>query len=173
MPHYGDLTDASAYHAERGNAAWDTYTPTQQQAALVRASQYVDGRYRWRLSSGRWQSMFRGTKTGGRAQALEWPRTGATDYEGNAIDDDVVPVEVEYATYEAALREAAAPGSLSPDFTASAQVTKEKVGPVEVQYAETMAGDNMTPNRPVIPAIDEIIAPLVFRPYELPAVVTV
>ncbi|WP_420465611.1 DnaT-like ssDNA-binding protein [Panacagrimonas sp.] len=168
--YYGNLTDAAAYHVDRGNAAWDALTSTAQEAALVRASQYIDGRYRWRLMSGRWQSMFRGTKTGGRAQILEWPRTGATDYEGNEIGSTEVPTEVEYATYEAALREAADPGSLSPDYTASAQAIREKVGPVEVQYGEMKATDNTTPNRPVIPLIDEIIAPLVFRPYELPAV---
>jgi hypothetical protein len=169
---YGTVEDADTYHDARANAAW-TGTDEAKQAALVRASQYVDGRYRWRLASGRWQSMFRGAKAGGRAQALEWPRTGATDYEGNEIPDDEVPIEVEHATYEAALRELVAPGSLSPDYTASAQVTKEKVGPVEVQYAESKATDNMAPNRPVIPAIDEIIAPVVFRPYEFPAVTVV
>lgn len=166
---YGTVTDANAYHTARGNTAW-TGSDEVKTAALVRASDYIDGRYRWRLSSGRWQSMFRGTRTAGRDQDNEWPRTGATDYEGSEIPTDEVPIEVENATYEAALRELVEPGSLSPDYTASGQVTKEKVGPVEVQYAESKATDNTLPNRPVIPAIDEIIAPVVFRPYEYPAV---
>ena len=169
---YGTVADANAYHTARGNTAW-TGSDEVKTAALVRASDYIDGRYRWRLSSGRWQSMFRGTRTAGRDQDNEWPRTGATDYEGNEIPVDEVPIEVENATYEAALRELVTPGSLSPDYTSSAQVTKEKVGPVEVQYAEAKATDNLTPNRPVIPAIDEIIAPLIFRPYEFPGVTVV
>lgn len=173
MPeHYGTVDDADEYHTAHGNTAW-TGSDELKTAALVRASAYIDGRYRWRLSSGRWVSMFRGVKTGARAQELEWPRTGATDYEGEEIATDEIPREVEYATYEAALRELVEPGSLSPDYTSASQVTKEKVGPIEVQYAESKATDNMTPNRPVIPEIDEILAPLVYRPYEYPAVVVV
>lgn len=168
MDYYGDLTDAGVYHAARGNSAWAAYTSEQQEAALVRGSDYVDGRYRTRLKSGRWVSLFSGVKTDGRSQAREWPRSGATDYEGNEIADDVVPVEVEYAAYESALREAATPGSLSPDFTPSTQVTQETVGPITVKYAD--GGDSETPNRPVIPAIDEIIAPVLVARYALPGI---
>lgn len=167
---YGTLVDAGTYHTARGNSAWASGSEANRTAALVRATDYIDARYRHRLKSGRWQSMFVGERTAGRSQAHEWPRTGATDYEGNEIDDDVVPVEVEYATYEAALRELAEPGSLSPDFVPSGQVIKEKVGTIEVGYSAPVATDNSTPNRPVIPTIDEIIAPVVFRPSEYPAV---
>src|SRR5690606_22776375 len=142
---YGDISDASAYHVARGNTAWATYTSAQQLAALIRGSDYVDQRYREKLKSGRWVSMFSGAKTGGRNQAREWPRTGATDYEGNEIADDVVPVEVEHAAYEAALREAAAPGSLSPDYVPTERVTQETVGPITVKYAD---GSGSTTNRP-------------------------
>lgn len=166
---YGTIEGADTYHSDRGNTAW-TGADEVKTAALVRASAYIDGRYRWRLKSGRWQSMFRGVRAAGRDQALEWPRTGATDYEGNELPDDEVPDEVIQATYEAAVRELVSSGSLSPDYTAADQVTKEKVGPIEVQYAEAKAGENSLPNRPVVPTIDEIIAPVVFRPYEYPAV---
>lgn len=169
MAIYGTRADADAYHTARGNSGW-TGENAAKDAALERATDYIDGRYRWRLASGRWQSMFRGERTGGRAQDREWPRTGATDYEGNAIADDEVPVEVRNATYEAALRELQTPGSLSPDFVPSGQVVKEKVGPIEVGYAVPQATANSLPNRPVIPAIDEILAPLLFRPADLPAV---
>lgn len=167
---YGDLTEASVYHAERGNAAWGALTAAQQTAALIRGSDYVDQRYREKLKSGRWLSMFSGVKTGGRDQAREWPRTGATDYEGHEIADDVVPVEVERAAYEAALREAVTPGSLSPDFIPGEQVAKEKVGPVEIAYHQPRLRDGIPPNRPVIPAIDEIIAPVLVARYDYPAV---
>ncbi|MAX61556.1 MAG: hypothetical protein CMK46_06970 [Porticoccus sp.] len=170
---YGDLAGADAYHLARANAAWAALTEPAKTAALVRGSDYVDGRYRWRLMSGRWQSMFRGVKTGGRAQAREWPRTGATDYEGLEIEPDEIPEEVQHAAYEAALREAATPGSLSPDYVAASQVTKEKVGPVEVQYASSAVSANSTPNRPVVAVIDELLAPLLFRPYELPGITVV
>jgi hypothetical protein len=171
MAIYGTLADANAYHTARGNTAW-TGTDVVKLAALERGTDYIDGRYRWQ-TCGRWQSMFPGERTDGRAQEREWPRTGAEDYDGNAIPDDEVPVEVENATYEAALRELVTPGSLSPDFVPSGQVIKEKVGPIEVGYASPKATANQLPNRPIIPTIDEIIAPVVFRPACLPAVFVV
>ncbi|PPU41828.1 DnaT-like ssDNA-binding protein [Xanthomonas arboricola] len=166
---YGTLEGADAYHLVRGNAAWAAGSEEARRSSLVRGTDYIDGRYRVLLSSGRWQSMFPGVRTDGRGQANEWPRTGAVDYDGNPIAADVVPIEVEHAAYEAALRELIEPGSLSPDYVASAQVTREKVGPIEVSYgASTAAGS--TPNRPIIPGIDEILAPLLRRPAMFPAV---
>ncbi|MCJ8032889.1 hypothetical protein MU462_14385, partial [Staphylococcus aureus] len=57
----------------------------------------------------------------------------------------------------------------SPDYVASEAVTKEKVGPIEVTYADASAAGQV-PNRPVVPAIDEILAPLLRTPAVLPAV---
>lgn len=172
MAFYGTVADADAYHLARGNTAWAGTNP-QKEAALTRGSDYVDLRYRWMTSCGHWESMFPGQRTGGRAQEREWPRTGAVDYSGNPIPDDEVPIEVEHATYEAALRELVSPGSLSPDFIPGGQVTKEKVGPVEVQYAEAKWNPNATPNRPIVPVIDEILAPLTYRTGCAPAVFVV
>lgn len=172
MPdYYGSLAGADAYHLARGNADW-TGTDEAKAAALVRGSQYIDGRYRKRFASGRWMSLFPGVKTGSRAQSLEWPRTGAVDYEGAAIGDAEVPTEVEQATYEATLRELVSPGSLSPDYVSADRVTKEKVGPIELQYGDA-AGADAVPTRPVITAIDEIIAPVLTARYFGPGVVVV
>lgn len=165
---YGSVSAADTYHTARGNTTW-TGDDATKTIALVRASDYIDGRYRYQLPSGAWASMFRGTKTDGRSQDAEWPRTDATDYEGEEIADDTVPTEVLNATYEAALRELVTPGILSPDFVPSEQAKREKVGPVEVEYFGTMGADGKPANRPVIPAIDEILAPLLIRPYDLPA----
>lgn len=172
MSIYGTRAKADAYHLERGNSAW-AGTDAAKDSALVRGTDYIDGRYRWRLTSGRWQSMFPGERTAGRTQAREWPRTGAEDYDGNEIPDDETPIEAEHATYEAALRELVEPGSLSPDYVPSGQVIREKVGPIEVGYSAPQVTDNMLPNRPIIPMIDEIIAPIVMRPHEYPAVLVV
>lgn len=161
---YGTDAGADAYHLERGNADWAMGTQSERTAARIRASQYIDGRYRLEVSPGIWISMFSGKRTGARAQADEWPRTGATDIDGNAIPEAEVPIEVLNATYEAASRELAEAGSLSPDYTASQQVTKEKVDVLEVTYADTSSdGGGLTqgpPNMPSVPAIDFIIAPV-------------
>lgn len=169
---YGTLEGADAYHQARGNTAWAIGPDDARKAALVRATDYIDGRYRVMMATGRWVSMFPGVRTAGRGQANEWPRTGARDNDGNALPVDQVPVEVERATYEAALRELASPGSLSPDFVASEAVTKEKVGPIEVTYAEAATGDQ-PPNRPAIPLIDGILGPLLRTPSLMPAVMVV
>ncbi|MGV6394516.1 DnaT-like ssDNA-binding protein [Pseudomonas caspiana] len=169
---YGSVADADAYHLARANAAW-VGDETAKQAALIRASAYIDGRYRKQLPSGVWVSLFPGTKTAGRSQSLEWPRTDAADYEDHPLAADEVPVEVERAAYEAAIRELASPGSLSPDYVASQTVKREKVGPIETEFATTAAFAGADAVRPVIRIIDEIIAPVLVARYMLPAVFTV
>lgn len=169
---YGTVAAADAYHAARANTAW-AGDEAAKQAALIRASAYIDGRYRKLMPSGVWVSLFPGTKTVGRAQAREWPRTGAVDYEGNRLSPIEVPVEVEQATYEAAIRELVSPGSLSPDYVASQTIKREKVGPLETEYV-TATGEGAAGSvRPVVSVIDEIIAPVLVTRYMLPAVVVV
>lgn len=176
MAFYGTASDAAAYHTSRGRGArWDALADPE--AALESGSDYIDQRYRERLPSGRWTSMFVGTKVGGRAQLRAWPRVGGVDSNGDPVESDEVPIEVEFATYEAALRLGENPGSLSPDYVATSQAIKEKVGPVEVQYADTSAtksdDGHSPPSRPQVPVIDEILAPLLIRRYDLPAVMVV
>jgi len=166
---YGTLEGADTYHQARGNASWVAGDDGARTAALNRATDYIDGRYRILLPSGRWASMFPGVRTAGRGQQNEWPRTGAIDNEGARIGADEVPVEVLQATYEAALRELARPGSLSPDFVASALATRKKVGPIEIAYSDK-AADGGVPTRPVITVIDEILAALLRAPRSMPAV---
>lgn len=150
--HYGTLAAADAYHEARGNTAWGEAAEPARVAALVRGSDYVDSRYVYQRG-GCWASMFPGEKTGGRAQERAWPRTGV-----DGVPADEIPVEVDRATYEAAFRELTEPGSLMPDYVASGQVTREKVGPVEVSYAAPQASADAPPNMPVLPVVDRILA---------------
>ena len=159
MEHYGTLAEADAYHAARGRTAWEEAAEQARTAALIVASDYLDGRYRYQLN-GCWRSMFSGSKTAGRAQEREWPRTGAKDSAGEPIPADEVPAEIQRATYEAAYRELTEAGSLSPDYVPGGQVTREKVGPVEVSYAAPQVVDGIPPNMPVIPVIDGILGGL-------------
>lgn len=151
MAIYGTLEAADAYHEARGRSAWIAASDPDRLAALLRGSDYVDQRY-----------VFRGTKTGGREQERAWPRTGVTTRDGD-IPADEVPVEVEHAAYEAALRELASPGSLSPDFVPARQVVRQKVGPLERTFADA-DGSGGNPTRPVVSAIDELLAALILRP---------
>jgi len=157
MANYGTEAGLAAY-AESVGA---TVPAGDVQPALVRASAYIDGRYGLR---------FVGVRTGGFAQAQAWPRTGAMTREGFSIPADIIPDVIGTATYEAALRELAAPGSLSPDYVASQQVTREKVGEIEVAYVSTatLGADAV---RPVVTVIDEMLAQLLYQP--IPGVLVV
>lgn len=69
-----------------------------------------------------------------------------------------MPSEIERATYEAALRELTAPGSLSPDVVPGAFRKRVKVeGAVEVEYGG--AGDAAS-MRPVLGVVDGLLASL-------------
>ncbi|RAI34534.1 DnaT-like ssDNA-binding protein [Rhodoplanes serenus] len=157
MANYGTEAGLAAYAASVGA----TVPAGAALPALVRASAYLDGRYGRR---------FVGTRAGGYAQPLAWPRDGAVTREGFAVPADAVPAAIENATYEAALRELAAPGSLSPDFVAAEQVKREKVGPLETEYRDVTAlGADAA--RPVVTVIDEMLADLLCAP--VPAVLVV
>jgi hypothetical protein len=147
---YGTIADADAYYSARLNAGW-TGEDTAKTAALIRASSWIDATYGAR---------FGGIRTGGREQLLAWPRTNACDGSGEAINSDAVPIEVERAVYEAALRELTAPGSLSPDIIPGSIKKRVRVeGAVEIEYAAGRAKDMM----PILAAVDGLLAPLLSR----------
>lgn len=165
MSNYGTQNGADTYHSDRGNTAWADLSSEAKLAALVRGTDYIDQMYRVKLKSGRWVSQFTGKKSTVE-QDREWPRDDAKDYEGNLIADGTTPEAIENATYEAALREAASPNSLMPDFTsttARGPVTQQTVGPITVKYADltqnTTGYENRPPNMPIIPSIEAILAP--------------
>lgn len=157
MANYGTEEGLADYAAETGA----TVPAGDVLPALVRASAYIDGRYGLR---------FAGSRAGGYAQELAWPRTGAMTAEGFSVPADEIPAAVERATYEAALRELASPGSLTPDYTASAVVKRKKVGPIEKEYAVSGAA-TVNDVRPVVTVIEEMLALLLVP--KLPAVLVV
>lgn len=114
---YLSVVAADAYHAAMGNdAVWQPLNATDKEAALRRATQYLDTRYRWRgepLTT---------------TQALAWPRTSA-QWPVRRLQD---------ATAELALR-AAEQGSLYAD-EGPAAVKSETVGPISVTYADAQRG---------------------------------
>ena len=146
---YIDVAGCDLYHANLQNAAWALAALPAKEAALRRATSYIDNVYR---------SRFVGFRTARRAQALEWPRTGAYYYtpqvgslvygeghgysagysifEYDPIIATVIPVEIANATCEAALREIVAAGSLAPDLERGGANTRSlKAGSVEIVYS--------------------------------------
>lgn len=136
------------YAEERGHSSVESADEDAAEAALVRGTSYVDGRY-----ASRWP----GSKVGGREQTLAWPRRLVVDSYGDDVPDDEIPREIVWAACEAAIRELDSPGSLTPDYVATQQIVSESVGPISVQYSDP--GDS-SGVRPVVTRIDEILWPL-------------
>ena len=145
---YASLVAALAYHAAKGNAAWATATDANREPALRRATAWVDMAYR-----GRWS----GYRVYGRVQALDWPRSGVVDLEGYTVDYLTIPPEVVNATCEAALRELASVGSLTPDYIASQQVKSAAAGPVSVTFKD---GSGSASIAPILMVVDGLLARL-------------
>lgn len=145
MAQYGTEAGFEAYCEARG------YTMPNGDAAasLYRGSDYVDGTF---------GNRFMGLPTGGLDQERAWPRTGVP-----GVADNVVPLRVINASYEAALIELREPGSLSVVTSGSARVVREKVGDLEVQYANP-GGNALTDVTPVVTVIEGLLAPLLFKP---------
>lgn len=177
---YGSNAACAAYHLARGNAVWGAATSEVQDQARQRGSDYVDRAYRNRLP---------GVRTGGAAQLEEWPRTGASYRTGEAIDPASVPIQVEYAAYEAALREMVKPGSLLPDFSEDNRITEKTAGSVTIRYqSQIRSGGTSAPlNRAAVPyelaagesrsipflsGIDALLSGIL-RPALLPGAITV
>lgn len=98
---YASLAFVDQYHLDRGNTKW-TGANAVKQAGIVRATDYVDKRFRVR---------FRGTRSSAE-QALQWPRVNAQNDNGFFITD--IPTAIKQAIAEYALR-AILNGVLAPD----------------------------------------------------------
>lgn len=119
---YLSVTDADTYHENLDNTAW-TGSSIQKEAALRKATQYLDGKY---------SSSFPGTRLTD-TQSLSWPRTGALYTDDIAIDDASVPREIENACAELAVKSLSA--ELDPDISKSDRAIRETVDVITVVYA--------------------------------------
>lgn len=148
---YASIADIAAYATARGLtfAITGGTNEADAEAAARRATVWLDASFRAR---------FPGRKANGRGQALEWPRIDACDASGEAIASDEVPAEIINALCEAAIREKAIPGGLSPDVTPGQIAKREKVeGAVEIEYFGTGKADDQ---RPVATVIGDILGSL-------------
>jgi hypothetical protein len=127
---YISLVAAATYHTDRGNTAWAALaSDAVREQCLRKATDYMVGAYRQRWKGVRLNA----------TQALDWPRfnvylepvlNGAVSDYPYLVASNIVPVEVQRACAELALK--AATATLLDDT--SQQVIREKVGPIEVEY---------------------------------------
>lgn len=138
-------------------ASWDSADLADKEAALRRATRWLSRYFRWK-----------GDPVNGRSQALAWPRSGVTDCDDLAVPSDAVPVEVQMATFAAALYELDNPGGLTPEVVPWAQAKREKVGPIEVEYRElesTRTGEDtrIDDSRVILAKVEDYLRCLVNR----------
>ena len=136
---YISVADASTYFTNRGNTAWGSIsTEALQEAYLRQATDYMTQIYR-----DRWEGV-RFTQD----QALDWPRSGVVR-DSWAVDTDEVPIEVQNACAELALK--ASSGELAPDLTQGK--IREKVDVIEVEY------DKSSPQYTRYRSVDAMLKP--------------
>lgn len=139
---YVEIATCDAYHADRGNA-WSG-TTAQKTAAILKATAYLDGKYRARWRGERITYL----------QSLEWPRVAtAPDFVGTFtpgyFDGAPIPVGIIHATCELALRALAGP--LAPDIAPGDRLVKKKIDVIEKEFAP---GDFQTS----YPVVDQLIS---------------
>lgn len=126
---YATLAQVDAHHALIGNTQWATISQAQREAAIVRATRFLDASYLWcgEIAS--------------EAQALRWPRLGCEDRDGREISTQTIPKAILEATAEAALLlyRGEAVGAGSSTQANSGPIQRVKAGSVEVEFADSSA----------------------------------
>lgn len=124
---YISVADADTYHSNRGNTDWAALTTTVKEQLLRKATDYMVAVYRLRWDGYRYVN----------TQSLDWPRIYvpvrdicSVNAYPQYVDFDVVPQQVKDACADLALK--ANSETLLEDQ--SQVVTREKVGPIEVEY---------------------------------------
>lgn len=135
---YATVQEASEYLTARGLSA-DGVTD----AMLQRGADYIDNAYGAR---------FPGVPTGDAA----WPRDGAVDVYGRAVDG--VPAAVQNASIVAAYLLSAGT-DLQPIYTPGRSEIQRTVGPITIRYAgQVQLPDGRSAWQPVIPEIDGLLS---------------
>lgn len=149
------LANADAYVSEAfvdaydldyvNDATWQAATSTVKERSIRQATQYLDAVY--------------GTRWNGEklvcTQSLDWPRCSVYDSDGCLLDSDSVPVGIERACAELAIR--AATGSLLVDQNAGGGLKKlkQKVAVLEQEKEWFSPGNSST--QTTYPIIDSIL----------------
>ena len=123
---YTTVAFADQYFENHNNPSdWTGADQATKEMALREATQYLDLYY-----GGRWRGR---KKLLTEDQALDWPRYEAYDDDDRWIDSETIPVKLQEATAEAALRDITETNGLLPDIDEPGTVKKYavQVGPIK------------------------------------------
>lgn len=138
---YISLADAITYCTGRGVAISDDATTAEIQ--LRRAFDYLESL----------RSRYKGTKVDS-AQLTQWPRAYVY-IDGTEFSSALIPTELKYAQvqYAVAINSGL---DLVPSADGAAFVKREKIGPLDTEYSESVA----TSGIPIIRIAESLLAPL-------------
>jgi hypothetical protein len=146
---YATLAEANAYHDTRPSsisAAWTAATQINREAALITATELLDGSLVWTGSPA--------TTT----QALGWPRTGMQTRNGVDIPDDELPAPLKRATAEFA-RQLLVGNRMADDTVARQGLTSLAAGPIKMTWKEGIAATPPDGVPRVVPDAVKLILP--------------
>lgn len=121
---YGDSASAQLYlqaNISSQATAWLAATAGTKDQSLVSAVRWLDAQ--------KWLGVPTDLVT---PQALQWPRTGVTDAYGQTVDENTVPVQIQFAEFELAAWLA-----LNPDYRTELQnptPAELQAGSVSIRY---------------------------------------
>lgn len=118
---YISVSTADTYQADRDRQEWTYLTQDEKEAALRRATSFLDNGYNWK------------GEISDSANSHAWPRTGVEDDEGRSIDGTTLPDRIKDATAELAYIDAVE-ADLLP-VTTSGETQRIQAGSVEIEYA--------------------------------------
>ena len=117
---YIDAAYVDSYCSNLGLTSWASLATTAKENAILRGMDYIES-----LS-------FKGAKYD-YTNPLKWPRGGATDEDGYAIDIDEIPNNLKKALARAAYEESVSTGVLQP--TGKNNIKREVIaGAIETEY---------------------------------------
>lgn len=114
------------------SSSWSGLSDPQKESALMFASRLFTSRV----------SVCAGEVTSS-DQALTFPRTGLYNRNGTEIDSAIIPIDVEYAVFEWALRLIPSDSSVESDISLQG-INKIKAGPVELGFKESIVNSGST-----------------------------
>jgi hypothetical protein len=138
---YVSVADARIYASNRGTIF--TGTDDEVAAMLIQAMDYLEAQ----------ACRYQGSKTLP-TQALQWPRTGVY-LDCQPWPSDAIPPQLIAAQVQLAMAVQAG-YSLLPNYSAADFVIREKVGPIETEYANPLS----VGITPTFGAVDALLAPL-------------
>jgi len=126
---YVSLADATLFCSNLGLTAWAAEATEDQKAAILRGMAFIESQ------------SYVGVKED-QDNPLKWPRSGAYDEDGYAIDTDSIPTNIVDGLCRAAYEELIDSGSLLPN--AEGGIKREKIDVIDTEFFQNPGGSATT-----------------------------